>query len=188
MSRACTLAKQVDVPLLICSPTSLDAIEIIKEFKKKGMTVIGEPSAASLAGDGSHYFNKCWSHADAFVTSPPLRDDPLTKDKLDEALTDGTLDVVGSDHCTYDSITREQGKENFTAIPQGVNGIEERMAIVYERGVVEGKMLMTRFVEVTSAAAAKLLNLFPRKGCIGVGSDADIVIWNPNYLWLQIIS
>eukprot|EP00090_Calanus_glacialis_P000504 TRINITY_DN10303_c0_g1_i5.p1 TRINITY_DN10303_c0_g1~~TRINITY_DN10303_c0_g1_i5.p1 ORF type:complete len:384 (+),score=131.92 TRINITY_DN10303_c0_g1_i5:147-1154(+) len=160
----------------------MDAAEVIKEFKEKGLVVIGEPSTASLALDGSHYFNKCWSHAASFITSPPLRDDPETKDQLVEALKDGTLDIVGSDHCTYDLNIRAQGKENFSKIPEGVNGIEERMAIVYERGVVAGKMDMTRFVEVTSSAAAKLLNLYPRKGCIAEGSDADIVIWNPNNL------
>ena len=180
--RACTLAKQANVPLYICSPSSLDAAEVIKQFKENGLTVIGEPSAASLAVDGSHYFNKCWSHAASFITSPPLRDDPQTKDKLVEALMDGTLDIVGSDHCTYDSNVRAQGQGNFTEIPEGLNGIEERMAIVYERGVKAGKMEMTRFVEVTSSAAAKLLNLYPRKGCIAEGSDADIVIWNTNNL------
>merc|ERR1719228_3072668 len=94
---------------------------------------------------------------------------------------EGTLDIVSSDHCTYDSDTRAQGQDNFTAIPQGVNGIEERMTIVFENGVNANKMEMTRFVQVTSSAAAKLLNVYPRKGCIAVGSDADIVIWNPNY-------
>jgi len=180
--RACTFAKQANVPLYICSPSSMGAAEVIKEFKKKGSVIIGEPSAAALAVDGSHYSNKCWSHAASFVTSPPLRADPGTKDRLVEALKDGTLDMVGSDHCTYDSSTRAKGQGNFTAIPQGVNGIEERMAIVYERGVVEGKMEMTRYVEVTSSAAAKMLNLYPRKGCIAVGSDADIVVWNTNNL------
>lgn len=112
--------------------------------------------------------------------SPPLRDDPHTKDQLVKALLDGTLDLVVSGHCTYDSSTRARGQDDFTALPQGVNGIEERMAIVYERGVVVGKMDMTRYVEVTSSAAAKLLNIYPRKGCIAEGSDADIVIWNTN--------
>jgi len=178
--RACTLASQANVPLYICSPSSLAATEVVKQFKEKGLTVIGEPSAASLAVDGSHYYNKCWSHAASFITSPPLRDDPQTKDKLVEALMDGSLDIVGSDHCTYDSNIRAQGNGNFTGIAQGVNGIEERMAIVYECGVETGKMELTRFVEVTSSAAAKVLNLYPRKGCIAEGSDADIVIWNKN--------
>jgi len=180
--RACTLASQANVPLYICSPSSMNAAEVIKQFKEKGLTVIGEPSAATLAVDGSHCYNKCWSHAASFITSPPLRDDLQTKDELIEALIDGSLDIVGSGHCTYNSDIRAQGQANFTEIAKGVNGIEERMAIVYERGVVANKMEMTRFVEVTSSAAAKMLNLYPRKGCIAEGSDADIVIWNTNNL------
>jgi dihydropyrimidinase len=117
VKKACTLARQANVPLYICNPTSMEAAEVIKEFKEKGMVVIGEPSTASLALDGSHYFNKCWSHAASFITSPPLRDDPETKDQLVEALKDGTLDIVGSDHCTYELNIRAQGKENFSKIP-----------------------------------------------------------------------
>merc|ERR1711915_1083859 len=87
---------------------------------------------------------------------------------------------MGSDHCTYSSHHRAQGKNNFTAIPQGINGIEERVAIVYECGVVGGNMDMMRFVEITSTSAAKLHNIYPMKGCIAEGSVADIVIWNPS--------
>ena len=177
---ACKLAEQENIPLHICSPSSMEAVTVIKEFKDNGLTVIGEPSVASLGVDGSHYFNKCWSHAASFVTSPPLRDDPQTKDNLVRSLIEGTLDIVGSDHCTYDSSTRSRGENNFTAIPQGVNGVEERMCVVYERGVVQGKMTMPRYVEMMSSMAAKLLNIYPKKGCIAVGSDADIVIWNTN--------
>jgi dihydropyrimidinase len=175
--RACTLARQANTPLYICNPTSSAAADTIKAMKAEGLVVYGEPSAAALAVDGSHYYNKCWGHAAAFVSSPPLRE-AGNKEQLVAALMDGGLDIVGSGHCTYDFNTRAQGKEDFTAIPQGVNGIEERMGVVYERGVVEGKMPMTRYVEVTSTAAAKLLNLYPQKGCIAEGSDADIVIWN----------
>merc|ERR1719228_1267982 len=158
VTRACTLAKQVNTPLYICCPTSVEATKVIKQFKEKGLVVIGEPSAASLAVDGSHYYNKNWSHAASFITSPPLRDDPETKDILAAALIDGTLDMVGSDHCTYNMNTIAKGQDNFTTIPQGGHGIQERMAIVYQKGVATGKMEMTRFVEVTSAAAAKLLD------------------------------
>jgi len=176
--RACTLAKQANTPLYICSPSSSAAADIIKKFKDEGLVVIGEPSAAVLGVNGSHYYNKCWAHAASFVTSPPLREDPSTMEEMAEAVMDGGLDIVGSGHCTYDLSTRAQGQTEFTAIPQGVNGVEERMGVVYERGVVEGKMPMTRYVEVTSSAAAKLLNVYPRKGCIAEGSDADIVVWN----------
>merc|ERR1712013_704262 len=135
---------------------------------------------ADIPTDGSHYYNKCWAHAASFVTSPPLREDQSTMEEMVEAVMDGGLDIVGSGHCTYDLGTRAQGQTEFTAIPQGVNGVEERMGVVYERSVVEAKMPMTRYVEVTSSAAAKLLNVYPRKGCIAEGSDADIVIWNTN--------
>ena len=177
--RACSLAKQVNVPLYICSPTSREAVDIIQELKSEGLVVYGEPSCAALCVDGSHYYNKCWSHAASFITSPPIRDDPGNKDGLVAALVEGILDIVGSGHCTYDMSSRAQGLNNFTAIPHGVNGVEERMSVVYERGVVEGKMPMTRFVEVTSSNAAKLHGLYPRKGCLAVGSDGDIVIWSP---------
>lgn len=176
--RACTMAKQVNVPLNICGVTSSEAVEIIKEFKEKDVVVIGEPSVSSLVLDGSSYQDQNWTRAAAHVMSPPLRDAPENKDDMLDAVTDGSLDIVSSDHCSYDSSVRAQGKDSFADIPQGVNGVEERMSLIYERGVVSGKMELTRFVEVTSTAAAKLLNVYPRKGCIAEGSDADIVIWD----------
>ena len=142
------------------------------------MNVIGELCAAALAVDGSHYFNKCWGHAASFVTSPPFREDPETKTKLMEELAAGNLDLVSSDHCGYDAETRALGQNNFTLIPQGITGVQERLGVVYQKGVVESSLPMTKFVEVTSSKAAKLLNLFPQKGHIGEGSDADIVIWS----------
>ena len=95
-----------------------------------------------------------------------------------EELAAGNLDLVSSDHCGYDAETRALGQNNFTLIPQGVTGVQERLGVVYQKGVVESSLPMTKFVEVTSSKAAKLLNLFPQKGHIGEGSDADIVIWS----------
>ena len=110
--RACILAKVVNVPLTICSPSSAIAAGIIKQYKTAGTVVYGEPTTASLAVDGSHYLNKCWGHAASFITSPPLRDDPDTKKELVDAVVDGTLDIVGSGHCTYDQRTdvRREGE------------------------------------------------------------------------------
>ena len=175
--RACVLAKQAKVPVYISNPTSTAAVEVIKEFKDKGVAIIGEPSIASLCLDGSHYYNKCYNHAANFVSSPPLRDDEETKDKLLDAVIDGTLEIVSSGHCARD---KSDVQNNFTDIPEGLIGVEERLPLLYERGVEAGKMELTQFVSVTSTAAAKLLNIYPRKGCIAEGSDADVVILNPS--------
>ena len=174
--RVCVLAKQAGAPVYISGPTSSAALDVIKEFKEKGAPVFADPSIAALCVDGSHYYNKCYNHAANFVTSPPLRDDEETKDILLDAVIDGTLDMVSSGHCARD---RSGSKENFTEIPEGVLGVEERLALLYERGVEPGKMELTQFVNVTSTAAAKLLNIYPRKGCIAEGSDADIVVLDP---------
>jgi dihydroorotase-like cyclic amidohydrolase len=114
------------------------------------------------------------------VTSPPLRDDPAAPERLVDALISGDLHMVASDNRVYTTEMKAAagGKESFTAIPHGLNGIEDRMSVVWEKGVESGKMDLNRFVSVTSSNAAKALNIYPKKGKIAEGSDADIVIWN----------
>lgn len=172
--RVCTIAHQVNVPLCVSGVSSAAAAEVINEFKAKGLEVVGEVRGASLLLDSSHYQNKCWQHAAAFVCSPPLRAD---REELQAALAAGQLDAVSSQNCVYAS--KYAGRDDFSKIPEGLNGIEERMSVVYTSCVAAGQLDLKRFVEVTSTAPARYLNLYPRKGCIAEGSDADIVIWNP---------
>jgi dihydropyrimidinase len=115
-----------------------------------------------------------------YVMSPPLRDKSNQK-VLWDALAQGFIDTVGTDHCPFDVAQKAMGSEAFTAIPNGIPAIEDRVNLLYTYGVSRGNLDIHRFVDAASTKSAKLFGLFPQKGTVAVGSDADLVIWNPHH-------
>src|SRR4029079_3847176 len=114
------------------------------------------------------------------VMSPPLRDRENHK-ILWNAVRTGEIDTVATDHCPFDTSQKLLGRASFTQIPNGIPGIEERVNLLYTYGVKRGRLDLHRFVDAASTRAAKLFGLFPRKGTIAVGSDADLVVFDPDY-------
>lgn len=177
-NRAITIANRVNTPVYIVHVMSKGAADMIVKARKEGKRVYGEPIAAGLGSDGTNLFHRCWRHAAAYVMGPPLRPDVTVKDYLMKLLASGDLQAVGTDNCTFAANQKALGKDNFTQIPNGVNGIEDRMAIVWEKGVVPGILTPSEFVAVTSTNAAKIFNIYPQKGVIQPGADADVVVWD----------
>jgi dihydropyrimidinase len=144
----------------------------------QGKRVWGEPLIQHLTLDESEYFNKDWDHAARRVMSPPFRN-KQNQDSLWAGLQAGSLQVVATDHAAFTSEQKLMGKDNFCLIPNGSNGLEERLAVLWTQGVETGRLTPNEFVAATSTNVAKILNIYPQKGAIVEGADADIVVWDP---------
>ncbi|XP_057480383.1 dihydropyrimidinase-like isoform X2 [Actinidia eriantha] len=178
-ARAIRLAGFVNTPLYIVHVMSIDAMEEIAEARKSGQRVIGEPVASGLVLDDSGLWDPDFATAAKFVMSPPIRA-PGHGKALQAGLSTGILQLVGTDHCAFNSTQKAFGIDDFRKIPNGVNGVEERMHLVWDTMVESGQISVTDYVRLTSTECARIFNIYPRKGAILPGSDADIIILNPN--------
>jgi dihydropyrimidinase len=177
-NRAVMIADQAGVPLYVVHVSCEQAHEAIRRARQKGMRVYGEPLIQHLVLDESEYANPDWDYAARRVMSPPFRD-KLNQDGLWAGLQSGSLQVVASDHCAFTTEQKRMGLGDFTKIPNGTGGLEDRLPILWTRGVKTGRLTMNEFVAVTSTNIARILNIYPRKGAILPGADADLVIWDP---------
>jgi dihydropyrimidinase len=177
-NRAIMIANMAGVPLYIVHVSCEDTHEAIRRAKMAGQRVYGEPLIQFLTLDDSEYQNKDWDYAAGRVMSPPFRN-KKHQDSLWAGLQSGTLSVVATDHATFTKAQKRMGAKSFTQIPNGTGGLEDRMPVLWNSGVNTGRLTKEEFVNVTSTNIAKILNMYPRKGVVRTGSDADIVIWDP---------
>jgi dihydropyrimidinase len=177
-NRAIMIADMAGVPLYVVHTSCEDSHEAIRRARQQGKRVWGEPLIQHLTLDESEYFNADWDHAARRVMSPPFRS-KHHQDSLWAGLQSGSLSVVATDHCAFTTAQKRSGKGDFTKIPNGTGGLEDRMPMLWTHGVRTGRITMNEFVAVTSTNIAKILNCYPQKGAILVGADADIVVWDP---------
>ena len=178
-NRAIMIADMVGSPLYVVHVSCEQAHEAIRRARQKGMRVYGEPLVQHLVLDESEYANPDWDHAARRVMSPPFRN-KLHQDSLWAGLQAGSLQVVATDHCAFTTEQKRFGLDDFTKIPNGTGGLEDRLPVLWTHGVNTGRLTMNEFVAVTSTNIAKILNMYPQKGAIVEGADADIVVWDPN--------
>ena len=177
-NRAIMIADMAGSPLYIVHTSCRESHEAIARARAAGKRVYGEPLIQHLVLDEEEYRNKDWDYAARRVMSPPFRP-KKHQDSLWAGLQSGSLQVVATDHCSFTTEQKRTGLHDFRMIPNGTGGLEDRMPVLWTAGVGTGRLTKEEFVAATSANIARILNIYPRKGAVAVGSDADLVIWDP---------
>ena len=185
--RAIAYAELAGCPLYVVHMSADDAVAEVALARDRGLNVFGETCPQYLYLDWDNLREPGFDGA-KYVCSTPVRDrEDGHQEALWQALATNDLQVISTDHCPFcmnDHPTlgtqKRLGEGDFTKIPNGLPGVEERMRLIYDGAVSDGRMSLERFVEVCSATPAKMFGMYPKKGTIAIGSDADIVIWNPD--------
>jgi dihydropyrimidinase len=177
-ARAIMLARMTGIPLYIVHVTAKEAVDAIDEARRRGQVVFGETCPQYLLLDDTVYDQPNFEGA-AYVMSPPIRPKEHQA-PLWAALKSGIIQTVATDHCPFHQAKQKiLGKNDFRKIPNGAAGIQNRLSLMYTYGVLQDRIDLHQFVEVNCTRPAKIFGMYPRKGAVMVGSDADLVIWNP---------
>ena len=177
-NRVIRIAQVINTPVYIVHNSCIESVQAITRARLEGQRVYGEVLAGHLLIDDSVYRHPDWTYAAAHVMSPPFRP-KQHQEALWRGLQSGILQTTATDHCCFCAPQKAMGRDDFTRIPNGTGGVEDRMAVLWHHGVGSGRLTPNEFVRVTSTNAAQIFNLYPRKGSIGVGADADLVVWDP---------
>ena len=176
--RAIAIAEMAETPVYIVHLSCADALDQVREARDRGVPAFAETCPQYLFLSYDNYEEPGFEGA-KYVMTPPLRE-KWNQAELWKGLRMDDLQVISTDHCPFCmKEQKELGRDDFSKIPNGAPGVEHRVPLIYNGGVVENRLSLNRFVELTSTAAAKMFGLFPRKGTIAVGSDADIVVFDP---------
>ena len=178
VGRILRIAQAADAPVVIVHTTNAAALAEIDQARQRGQTVYSETCPQYLALDDTVYYQTDWLSAAKFVCSPPIRK-KADQDALWAGLKEGRVHTVSTDHCSFTARQKLAVQGDFTTIPGGLPGVETRGEVVYTTGVAGGRIDLPTMCRVLSENPAKLYGLYPRKGCIAPGADADIVIYDP---------
>lgn len=171
------MGKQANCPVYVVHVSAKESLHYIEKAQKKGQVVYGETCPQYLLLDDSKYQGD-FKETAPYVMSPPLRK-KQDNQAIWEAIQSGVIHTIGTDHCPFTMAQKEFGLTDFRKIPNGAGGVEHRMFLLYTYGVLQNRITLNQFVNSTSTQAAKIYGLYPKKGVVKVGSDADLVIWNP---------
>jgi dihydropyrimidinase len=175
--RAIAMAEMANVPVYIVHLSAAEALAMVTEARDRGLPAYAETCPQYLFLDYTNYEEPDFGGS-KYVMSPPLR----AREKQDElwrGLAGDDLQIVSTDHCPFCIKEKELGLDDFSKIPNGAPGVETRLSLLHDGGVRTGRISLHRWVQICSTAPAKMFGMFPKKGTIAPGSDADIVIWNP---------
>ncbi|WP_197024255.1 dihydropyrimidinase [Nocardiopsis sp. CNT312] len=173
------IAESVGAPVYFVHQSTAEAVELVAAARRRGMRAYSETVAHHLVLDEGVYAG---AHPERFVCCPPLRSRETVR-ALGRHLFTGEVSTVGSDHCCYDTGQKRENRHDVRSMPNGLPGVETRLATVFSTYVAGMGLPVTRFVELVSADPARTNGLYPRKGALLPGSDADIVVWDPSARW-----